>query len=537
MDTILYNGVIHTMAGGRIVSALAVQKGRIALAGSDEAALALKTADTVCIDLGGRCVVPGFTDTHCHVLLGEAESHRLDLRGVTSPEELIQRGRDFIAAHPPAEGEWIEGYGYDHSLFPEPVLPDGRVAEAISSEYPVLLDRVCGHVGAANRLALRLAGFDETSVFRGGSLDKDENGALTGVIRESALDAIKKVPPPIRQEKAQEYLESAGRSVAALGITAVHSDDLCPGSISWPELKAIFDDMEARDACAFRLWEEWENPTPEQLRTDLLSQPLRSFAGSDWLKVGNVKLIGDGSLGSRTAFLRADYEGEPGNRGIAVYTQEELDELVALCHENDLQVACHEIGDGGCEQFVNAVEKAMAKEPKPLCHRVVHCQFGDRALYRRMGALGMGADIQPAFVPSDAPVVFDYVGEARAVQAYAWKTLMAEGVLCGGGSDYPVETISPIYGIHCAVNRPRAHTDDAPFCPEECLTVEEAVALYTVNAAKLVRADGDCGTLETGKWADLAVLDRDIFTVEPLTIRDTSVVLTMAGGRVTHSAL
>lgn len=537
MDTILYNGVIHTMAGGRIVSALAIQNGRIALAGTDEAALALKTADTRCIDLGGRCVTPGFTDTHCHVLLGEAEDHRLDLRGVTSPEEMIQRGRDFIAAHPPKEGEWVVGYGYDHSLFPDPVLPDGRVAEAISSEYPVLLDRVCGHVGAANKLALRLAGFDETTVFRGGSLDKDENGALTGVLRESALDAIKKVTPRLSREKAQEYMESVGKRIAALGITAVHSDDLGVEAITWPELKAIFDDLEGRDACTFRLWEEWETPTPEQFKTDLLTQPLRSFEGSDWLKVGNVKLIGDGSLGSRTAFLRADYEGEPGNRGIAVYTQEELDELVALCHENEMQVACHAIGDGGCERFINAVEKVMAKEPKPLCHRIVHCQFGDRELYRRMAALGMGADIQPAFVPSDAPVVLDYMGEERTAQSYAWKTLMEEGVLCGGGSDFPVETISPIYGIHCAVNRPRSHTDDTPFLPEQRLTVEEAVTLYTVNPAKLVRAEKDCGTLEAGKWADLAVLDRDIFTAEPLTIRDTKVVLTMAGGRITHSLL
>ena len=174
---------------------------------------------------------------------------------------------------------------------------------------------------------------------------------------------------------------------------------------------------------------------------------------------------------------------------------------------------------------MNAVEKAMIRDPKPLCHRVVHCQFGDEALYRRMAALGMGADIQPAFVPSDAPLLPSRVGAERAKTSYAWKTLL----------DLGVEDLSPLWGIHCAVNRPASHTDNTPFLLEQALTVEEAVALYTTGPARLAGAEQDLGTLEAGKWADLVVLDQDIFTVPKETIKDIPVALTMVGGRVSFA--
>lgn len=533
MDTVFYNGVIHTMAG-RTVSALAVQNGRIALVGTDEAALALADAHTKKIDLGGRCVLPGFTDSHMHILQAGMVCHRLDLRGVTSLQEIIDRGQDYVKHADLAPGEWIIGYGFDHNRFDPPTLPDGATAEAISSDLPVILDRVCGHIGAANRKAFALAGYDENTVIPGGELDKDEHGHLNGIIREAALDQIKRSSPRQTKEQVIARIQEIGTQLAAAGLTSVHSDDVGMEGTKWPILKEAFADMEAENSCPVRLWEEWEAPRPADLQW-VLTQPLRSGQGSDWLKVGNIKLISDGSLGARTAYLREDYSDDPGNRGIAVYTQEAMDEMVALCHAAGLQVACHAIGDGACEAFVNAVEKAMIRDPKPLCHRVVHCQFGDEALYRRMAALGMGADIQPAFVPSDAPLLPSCVGAERAKTSYAWKTLLDLGVVLGGGSDTPVEDLSPLWGIHCAVNRPASHTDNTPFLPEQALTVEEAVALYTTGPARLAGAEQDLGTLEAGKWADLVVLDQDIFTVPKETIKDIPVALTMVGGRVSFA--
>ena len=528
MDLILYHGVIHTMAG-RTVSALAVQNGRIALAGTDDAALSLRTPETLLYDLGGRCVLPGFTDSHMHLLHTGLGLHRLDLRGVTSPEELIARGRAYVETHPLAEDEWVVGYGFDHNLFDPPVLPGREVADAISLCHPVVLDRVCGHVGAGNTRALALAGFDRHTVIPGGSLDVDDQGALTGVVREAALDRLKQASPRLSQDQVERLVEQAGACLSAAGITAVHSDDLGPEGTLWSTLSAAFQALAERNACPVRLWEEWEAPRPTQLQ-EVLDGGLTSGQGTPWLRLCNVKLLGDGSLGARTGYLRAAYSDDPGNCGIAVYTQAEMDEMVSLCHTHDLQVACHCIGDGACEEFVSAVERAMAADPKPLHHRVVHCQIGDAALYRRMAALGMGADVQPTFVPSDAPLIQPRLGD-RAKECYAWRTLLECGVLVGGGSDSPVEDFSPLLGIHCAVNRPDGM--GGVWHPEERLTVEQAVRLYTVHPALLAGAQAELGTLEAGKLADLVVLDRDIFDVDPLDIQHLTVECTMVGGRFT----
>lgn len=529
MDTIFYNGVVHTMAG-RTVSAIAVQGSRIALAGSDQAALALRTPDTRCVDLQGRCVLPGFTDSHMHLLHTAMSFHRLNLTDVRSVEELIERGKAYIAQHRPEAGEWIVCYGFDQNRFDPPVLPDGAVAEAISHEHPVILDRVCGHVGAGNAKALALAGFDENTHIPGGVLDKDAQGHLTGVVREAAMDRLRHATPRLKQHQVEQMVEETGRRMAKAGLTSLHSDDLGSEGTVWPVLKAAFDALSRRDACPVRLFEEWLAPRPEQL-ADIFEAGLRSGDGDDWLRLCNVKLLADGSLGAQTAYLRKPYRDAPDKCGIPVYTQQELDEMVWLCHSHDLQAACHCIGDGACEQFVNAVEKAMAADPKPLCHRVVHCQFGDRALYRRMAALGMGADVQPAFVPTDSPIAAERVGD-RIQESYAWKTLLECGVLVGGGSDSPVEDFAPLWGIHCAVNRPGA---GGVWRPEERLSVEQAVAMYTVTPARLAGMSRELGTLEAGKLADLVVLDRDIFTVPPEEIQNLRVEYTMVGGRFTYS--
>ena len=530
MDQILLNGNIHTMAG-RTVEALAIQGGRIAWAGSAQGALALQTADTKVMDLGGRCVLPGFCDSHMHMLLCGVGFHRLDLRGVRSPEELTERGRAYLQERQIPPGEWVIGYGFDHNLFADPQLPDGRVAEAISAVHPVLLDRVCGHVGTANFLALRIAGYTPQTVIPGGELDRDETGALTGVIRETALDRMKTCIPRLSQAQVEELLREAGDRFAACGITSVHSDDLGPEGTDWDTLSAAMEALEARGELRVRIFEEWEAARKETLQP-LIDKGFHTGWGRDTLRVCNIKLITDGSLGARTAYLKEDYSDDPGNRGIPVYTQKELDELTALCHKAGLQVAFHAIGDGALEQCVTAVERAMAEAPKPLRHRIVHCQIGSEALYRRMAALGMGADVQPPFTVTDGPHVVPRLGEERAGEAYAWKTLLDRGVLVGGGSDSPVEDYAPLWGIYCAVTRSDGQGAPA-WMPEQRLSVEEALSLYTRNGALLAHQETHLGTLEAGKLADLVVLDQDIFTVAPEEIAKTRVLLTMMGGRET----
>lgn len=529
MDTILVGGVIYTMTG-RVASAMAVQKGRIALVGTDEEVLALQRDDTQIIELKGRCVLPGFTDSHMHMLLTGVEFGRLDLRGVTSPEEIIKRGRDYIEQQQIKTGEWVIGYGYDHNLFADPVLPGKEVAGAISEEHPVLLDRICGHVGAANSFALNKVGFSAETVIPGGELDRDENGVLTGVLREAALDNIKTWIPKPSQKVVEDLLKETGRRFAAVGLTAVHSDDLGPEGTEWETLSNAMNVLKASGELSIRIYEEWELPRPEQLR-EIVKKGYHTGWGDDELRVCNIKLITDGSLGARTAYLREEYSDDPGNYGIPVYTQEQLDEMVSLCHEAGLQVAFHAIGDAALEQCIHAVEKVMETNPKQLRHRIVHCQIGDKALYKRMAVLGMGADIQPPFTASDAPLVEPRLGNKRGRECYAWKTLQNAGVLLGGGSDSPVEAYDPLWGIYCAVTR-EGHGE--VWMPEQCLTIEEAVALYTKGPAHLALQEEHVGTLEAGKLADLVVLDGDIFQIPTKDIKMLKVEMTLMGGKITY---
>jgi predicted amidohydrolase YtcJ len=530
VNQIFINGNIYTMTGRR-VEALAIQGGRIAWSGSAEGALALKTVDTRVTDLGGRCVLPGFCDSHMHMLLSGVGFHRLDLRGVRSPEELVERGQAYIRARDIAPGEWVIGYGFDHNLFPKPELPDGRIAEAISQVHPVLLDRVCGHVGTANRLALQKADYTSKTMIPGGELDRDEAGALTGVIRETALDRMKTFIPRLTQAQVEALLREAGERFAACGLTSVHSDDLGPEGTDWDTLSAAMKALEERGELRIRIFQEWEAASVENLQP-IIGKGVYTGWGSETLRVCNIKLITDGSLGARTAYLREEYTDDSGNRGIPVYTQEALDELTLLCHRAGLQVAFHAIGDGALEQCVTAVERAMAQDPKPLRHRIVHCQIGSEALYRRMAALGMGADVQPPFTVTDSPHVAPRLGAERARTSYAWKTLLDLGVMVGGGSDSPVEDFAPLWGIYCAVTRSDGE-GAPPWMPEQRLSVEQALAIYTQNGAMLACQEADLGTLEAGKLADLVVLDRDICAIDPEEIPNARVLLTMMGGRET----
>ena len=533
MDIILYNGKVHSMAGFD-AEAVAIEGGRITAVGSSDEVLAMKTEGTRLVDLEGRCVLPGFTDTHMHIVITGLFARQIDLTPARSLDDIIRMGREYVEKTELHEGDWIVGYGFDHSKFDVPVLPDRKTADAISTEYPVILDRICGHVGAVNSKAIEIAGYTEESEIHGGRFGKYEDGSLNGILEETALEDLKKHMTRLGKSKVKTILKETGALFASAGLTAVHSDDVGPEGTTWENLKAATEELEADNAAVIRIFEEWEAPNPKALESSVLKQRWRTCEGMDFLKVCNVKILSDGSLGACSAYMREPYCGSD-SRGIAVYTQDEIDDIVSACHRNNLQVACHAIGDGGCEMFVNAVEKAQKECPKDLRHRVVHCECGDDALYARMGRLKMGADAQPAFVPSDAKYLDERWGK-RAAKSCAWKSLLENGVHVGGGSDCPVESFSPIYGIHCAVNRPYTHDCQGTFYPEECLSVKQAVEMYTVTPAWLSKSEKDLGTVEKGKMADLVVLDRDIFTVPKDEIKEIKVCMTIVDGRVSYEA-
>lgn len=533
-DLIFYNGIVHTMADGAAetkVSAVAVSGNLIQAVGDDEEILKLAEKSCQIINLRGKCLVPGFQDSHCHLLLTGLGFQNLDLRGVRSAEELIEAGRAYIREHQIPEGTWILGDGFDHNRFPDPALPDIRVADAISTRHPILIQRVCGHVGTANTMAFQRVGFDAHTSFPGGIIDLDGQGEITGVLREAALDQFKMRIPKPDVPALKEAIMDAARHVNQYGVTSVHTDDLEGGRLE--DILQAYRELEQEGRLNVRIWEEVQAARPEVLKA-FLDRGMRTGDGSDYFKIGNIKLILDGSLGARTASLRGDYSDDPGNRGIAVYTQPELDEVVLTAHKAGMQVACHAIGDKAVEQSVTAFEQAFRSDGNDLRNRVVHCQFADEELIRRMAISHTGADIQPGFTVSDYPLTASRMGE-RESWGYRWKSLLKAGVHMGAGSDGPVESYSPVLGIYHAVNRTdgKVMPEDG-WHPEEKLTARETLYLYTRGGSYLSFEEDKKGQIKAGYLADLAVLSEDILNVPDRRIQDIKVEMTVLGGKIVY---
>ncbi len=503
------------------------------------------------VDLAGRCVLPAFNDSHCHLLATGLNQIRLDLRGVRSCEEIVARGRAYLASAALAPDDWIVGYGFDQNLFADRRLPDLSTAEAISPDRPVFLDRVCGHVGAVNRAALAIAGYDENTVITGGVLARDENGKLNGILKEAALDRMRRLitePSPAMLEAA---LLHAMQDANRFGLASVQTDDLENASLD--AVLAVYHKLETEGRLTLRIYEEIQQPRVPQLQS-FLDRGLRTGDGDDFFRVGNIKLLTDGSLGARTAYMREPYADAPETAGVAVYTQDALNEVVALAHRNGMQVAFHAIGDGAIEQVVRSVEyagKAEAKVSASLSdekishseahaytaaashrHRIVHCQFIGEDLLARIKDVGLCADIQPPFTASDYPIVDARVGVERSDWSYVWRTMAEAGIPLGGGSDSPVETMNPIWGIDCAVNRTDlTHLPVKGWHASQCLTVPQAISLYTRGSAYTEFSEHRKGQIAEGMLADFIVLSEDIFEVETRRIRDIQVLETYVGGR------
>lgn len=533
-QTVYFNGKIYSLTHPQESpeEAMLIEKNRILALGSSAEIFSLAKKEAKKIDLMGGCVLPGFQDSHCHLLHTAIFETELDVHSASSPEEIIHMGREYIQEKKIPAGQWIHIIGYDQNQFPISVLPDGSLVNAISDQHPILLERICGHVGAANPLALSLSGITPETHIPGGCADVGADGKLTGVLRENALGAVSACIPKPTPDEIRRLLEAISEKAASMGITTVHSDDLSFSSLE--TLFSVCETMEKRGTLAVRIWEEAQAPHEQELQ-DLLSLGYRTGSGS-LFKLGNIKLYTDGSLGARTAFMRKPYEGTK-EQGIAVYEQEELDRLVFIAHSSGMQIAFHAIGDGALEQCVSAVEKAQSESRKDLRHRIVHCQIAGDDLLLRMKKAHLCADIQPPFVPSDAPLVEPLLGTERAKYSYRWKTMLQMGIPLGGGSDSPVESMAPLWGIRCAVTRKTAESfPQEGWHAEENLSVYEAVSLYTKGGAYLSFEEKEKGTLEPGKLADFVVLGQDIFHTPPEQIHKIPVWMTVMDGNIRYTA-
>lgn len=514
--------------------AFAVKNGRFAAVGSSREVLEYRGSSTEVIDLAGATVVPGFNDSHMHLLGVGSALESADLTDARSVEDLITIGKRFYQRN--SELQWIVGRGWNHERFTDGRMPTRYDLDQISTEVPILFTRVCGHIAVANSKALELAGLAApVEQPAGGYVDVSGDGEPTGVLRERAIGLVGKLMPAPQLEDYKRRLEKGARLAVSLGLTTVQSDDL--GDInSMPAKLQAYKELLEEGRLPLRVNLQVRLPNSDQIREFAEEVRSQHCFPEHTVEFGPIKLMCDGSLGGRTAALKQPYADDPTTSGVAVLEQEQVNEMITLAHNYGLQVSGHAIGDLAMQMLLNAFRLMLEQQPvKDARPRIIHAQLTDSQILTEMRELGVVCDIQPVFVGTDMHFVEKRIGQERAKTTYAWKTMRRMGIPTAGGSDAPVESCNPLLGIYAAVTRQDASGyPDGGWLPDEKLSVAEAVELFTMGSAYAAFDENDKGSITPGKLADFVILSEDVFAVEPQRIKDVKVVATYIGGQCVY---
>ena len=518
-------------ADGTHAECFVVENERFAFVGSSEDAARL-FPNAQHVDLHDQFVCPGFNDSHMHLLnLGNMLT-QAQLSPVTdSLSSVLAALAEYVHMH--ADDLWILGRGWNQDYFTdENRYPTRDDLDAVCPDKPCLITRACGHTAIANTRALALAGIADAAPYvEGGRVATDENGRPNGLLEENAIDLVTGIIPVPDRAQIKQSLLLAMAHVNRFGITSVQSDDFSSTKAPFEEVIAAYLELKAERRMTVRVTEQCLLGDKETLER-FLALGYRTGWGDEWFRIGPLKLIGDGSLGSRTAYLRQPYSDAPDTCGIAIYSQETLSELIETAHRHDMQVAIHAIGDGAAELVLNAIEHAQTIFPRTDArHGIVHAQILTQQQAQRMKALNMHAYIQPIFLDYDTKIVYPRIGE-RADEAYPAASLLRMGVTVSGGSDSPVEPPDVMTGIQCAVTRkPVTRIAEHPYLPHEALTLSQALLSFTAAGAYASFEEHIKGRIREGMLADFVILGIDPFETNPEFLHRIPIRQTILGGK------
>lgn len=531
-DVILYNGVIYTGAGlaegaPQTVEAIAIRGGKISSIGTTAQIRHLAGPHTELVDLATASahtyVFPGFNDAHAH--LGGAGRTKLnvDLTGVASLAEMLAKVKSFADAAP--SGHWLTGGNWDHTLWASKQLPTRQDLDSVTGDHPTFLDRIDGHIAIANTAALKAAGITgQTAPPAGGAIDLDASGQPTGILRESAQELVYKViPPPTPEERRRGDLLAINDALAH-GVTTVQDNS------DWEDF-LVYEQLEKEGALHLRIteWLPFRAPLDE-----LKAHRAHHDANDPLLHTGMLKGFMDGSLGSRTAAMKAPFADDPTNSGLPQFTQDELNKLTLERARAGFQIGFHAIGDKAAAMALDAFSQPGVSHTAR--NRVEHAQVVDPADIPRFKSLGVIASMQPNHLLTDMNWAEDRLGPQRAAYSYAWKAFLDAGVPLAFGTDYPVEPVTPFRGLYAAVTRMN-EAGTKTYYPENKLTRGQALFAYTQGSAYAEFAEPRKGKLVPGYDADFILVDRDLYTVDAPEILSTQVRATyVAGVRAYHAA-
>lgn len=474
------------------------------------------------VDLKGAFMYPGFTDAHAHLMgIGQRELN-LSLEGTASIDELVTRIEAELVGMEP--GVLLFGRGWIETGWPEGRMPSASDLDAVSPDNPVILTRADGHAMVVNSAAMEAAGItDETENPDGGAIERDADGHATGMLIDNAMGLVAPLrTQPDAADKARA-LETGAKVYVSRGWTGVHNMSVGPDEAS------IMQQLAGEGKLPLRLWNAF----------DATEEGMALAAAQDYetptITNHAIKLYMDGALGSRGAQLIKPYSDRPDTSGLSLITDEDLADFMQRADESGIQVAIHAIGDLANQRILDIYE--AGGYPPEKRWRIEHTQILAPTDIARVGALGLIASMQPSHAIGDLHFAPSRLGIDRLAGAYAWKALIDDGAVVAGGSDAPVEVGSPLIEFYAAVARKDLKGFEGEgWHPEQKLTREQALALFTSAAAYAAFQEDDLGTIEAGKLADFTVFDIDLMTVAEAEILDAETVMTVVGGKIVYDA-
>jgi predicted amidohydrolase YtcJ len=532
-DLVLVNGKIWTVNKAQPeAEALACWHGRILAVGADKDVRPLVGPGTRVIDLKGRRVVPGFYDSHVHLLGSGLRLAEVALKDAKDEAEFGRRLREYDRKLP--RDRWLLGGEWDHDRTFGGTLPTAELVDKYVSDRPVFLRRYDGHMAVVNSRALKLAGITAKTPDPSGGVIYRKPGTRepTGLLRDNAMSLVDRLVPDVTPEQMVEAVSGALAEARAAGVTSVQDMD---GSDlpTRRRLLRLYQELARAGKLTVRVDLRW----PLAQWESLARLGVEAGLGDDWVRVGGLKGFADGSLGSSTAKMYEPFVNEPGSTGVWVTPPQKLREYIRAADKAGLSVAVHAIGDRANAELLDIfAEVAKANGPRDRRFRIEHAQHLRPQDYARFKQLGVIASMQPYHAIDDGRWAEGRIGAKRCASSYAFRSVLDAGGRLAFGSDWSVAPLSPVLGIDAAVNR-RTLDGKHPggWFPEQKISVAEAVEAYTLGSAYAAFQEKDRGSLEAGKLADLAVLSRDILgPAERDRIAEAEVVLTVVGGKVVH---
>jgi len=526
MKTIYHNGTVYT---GQLPlkQAFVVEDNRFVFVGSNEEALQWRVDEA--IDLKGAFVCAGFIDSHMHVL---SYGNALVCAPLHEHTHSLADMIDCLRRTPPGRGGWILGRGWNQDFFADADrMPNRWDLDKVSTEHPVCATRACGHALAVNSKALELLGItSETPQVDGGQIVL-ENSEPNGVFFDNAMDLVSGRIPAPGKEDIQNMLRSACKALNSFGITSCHSDDYSAfHDLPWKTVNEAYRELEESGELTVRVYEQSNFTTLDSLR-EFVEAGNKTGTGTDHFRTGPLKMLGDGALGARTAYLAKPYADDPSTRGLSVFTPETFDEMIGYAHANGMQVAVHCIGDACLDLVLSSIEKALSQHPRNNHrHGIVHCQITRPDQLDSIVESKLHVYAQSIFLDYDLHIVSQRVGDELASTSYSWKTLMNRGCTVSNGSDCPVEMPRVPAGIQCAVTRCDLN-GVGPYLPNEAFTVQEALDSFTKAGAYASFEEDVKGQIQPGMLADFVVLGSNPFETPKNQIKDIPVLQTYLAGQ------